>query len=91
MERAEVRCRFVANSGAAMAEALLAGIGLGVMPLFFVDELLRRGALVEVPLGVRPTPEAIYAVFPAPQGRLRRVRAAADQVAEHIRNHLPRR
>jgi DNA-binding transcriptional LysR family regulator len=91
VERVEVRCRFLANSGAAMAEALLAGIGLGVMPLFFVDEALRRGTLVEALPRTRPTPEAIYAVFPASQGRLRRVRAAADHLAEHIRTHLPQR
>jgi DNA-binding transcriptional LysR family regulator len=91
VQRVEVRCRFVANSGAAMAEALLAGLGVGVMPLFFVAEALRRGALLEVLPATRPTPEAIYAVFPAPQGRLRRVRSVSEHLAEHIRTHLPQR
>jgi DNA-binding transcriptional LysR family regulator len=52
------------NNGDAMREALLSGLGIGLMPLFLVADDLKAGRLCDVLPGYRDRSYSIYAVYP---------------------------
>ena len=56
--------RFRCNSGYAVLQAALSGLGLCWLPDFYVWPHLRRGELVEVLPGHRPDDEGVWAVYP---------------------------
>jgi DNA-binding transcriptional LysR family regulator len=81
--RATVRTtgRVVTNSGPVLRRLVLAGLGLGLLPRFFVADDLATGALVEVlPRWSLPA-AAIYAVFASSQHVPPKVRHFVDHVA----------
>jgi DNA-binding transcriptional LysR family regulator len=60
--------RMRVNDGAVLRAAILAGIGIGLMPVAEVDEELACGALVQLLphlklVGPRPGSEGIFAVY----------------------------
>ncbi|WP_028116303.1 LysR substrate-binding domain-containing protein [Ferrimonas senticii] len=58
--KGSLRC----NSGIALLEAALAGVGLVQLPDYYVDEHLASGALQEVLAQQRQADDGIYAVYP---------------------------
>ncbi|AUX40538.1 LysR family transcriptional regulator [Sorangium cellulosum] len=74
-----------ANNGTALREAVLAGVGLAVLPRFMVDEDLRRGRLVTLLDGFAPRPMGIHAVHAAGRRPPSRVRRLIDFLAAAFR------
>jgi DNA-binding transcriptional LysR family regulator len=84
-----VRSRIVANSGEAMRDAAIAGLGLAVLPLFIAAAALRRGELIDALPAARPTPDPIYAVHPQTRHLSRKVRALIDHLVGALGGELP--
>lgn len=80
---ANVHARVVTNNGEAMVHAVLAGLGITVLPTFLIGGLLRSGALVELTLdGLVPTTDNVYAVYTQTRNLSSKVRAIIDLLAE---------
>ncbi|MDZ7919846.1 LysR family transcriptional regulator [Rhodoferax sp.] len=63
------------NNSVMLRDALVAGQGVALTPRFVVDDLLRRGALVEVLADHRLTDLTAFGVVPQPRYLPRKVRA----------------
>lgn len=63
------------NNGDALVDAALAGVGLVVLPAFFVDDALADGRLVQVLERYRLDDPAIHAVWPSGRAPSAKVRA----------------
>jgi DNA-binding transcriptional LysR family regulator len=59
-----VHGRLRCNSGAAVVQAAIEGLGLCHLPDFYVDEHLQNGALVELLADSRAPEEGVWAVYP---------------------------
>lgn len=59
-----VRGTFQADNGEALRHAMLAGVGIGVMPTFIIGGDLKSGALREILPDYPPPPRTVYAVYP---------------------------
>lgn len=73
-----MECRLVVNNGEAMRDAVLAGLGLAVLPRFIVAGTLADGRLVEVLPDVEPVPDIVHAVYPYHRQPSRKVRALIE-------------
>jgi len=84
-----VNGRLKANSGDALLEAAIRGLGITRAPTFIAEQAVREGKL-EILLPKFPTPEfGIYAVFPGNRYVPHRVRVLADYLADRIGSHPP--
>lgn len=79
--RGRLRC----NSGAAVFEAALAGMGLCQLPEFYVNRAVADGQLVEVLQQHRPDDDPIWAVYPQRRHLLPKVQRLIDT----LRRELP--
>ncbi|HEV8443638.1 MAG TPA: LysR family transcriptional regulator [Steroidobacteraceae bacterium] len=76
------RARFTADNGAALVPAVLAGLGIALLPDFLIDEHLASGALVVV-MRDFPMPEAgVYVVRPPGGVASCKVRVLIDIMVE---------
>jgi DNA-binding transcriptional LysR family regulator len=75
---------FVTNSGEALREAALAGLGLGLMPSWLIGDELRRAALVPVLERWAPAPAPIQAVHPSNRLTSPKVRLFVDHLAKRF-------
>lgn len=76
--------RFTADNGAALVPAVLAGLGIGLLPNFLSGEHLATGALVTV-MPDYPAPEAgVYVVRPHGGSASCKVRALIDVMVERF-------
>jgi DNA-binding transcriptional LysR family regulator len=79
-----VNGRFKANSGDALLEAAVRGLGITRAPTFIAEQAVRERKL-EILLPKFPTPEfGIYAVFPSNRYVPHRVRALVEYLAQRI-------
>lgn len=79
--------RLAANSGDALLDAAIRGLGITRAPTFIVEQAVREGRL-EILMPRFPAPElGIYAVFPGNRYVPHRVRALVDYLAERIGQH----
>lgn len=76
--------RWRCNSGAAVLDAALQGLGLCQLPDFYVVEALASGALVEILPDQRPPDEGVWAVHPHPRHVPPRVRLMIDGLAQAL-------
>jgi DNA-binding transcriptional LysR family regulator len=77
--------RFFAASGAVLRRAVIAGMGLAVLPKFMVSSELAAGRLVVV-LDTLDAPElGIYAVYPETRRAPSKTRALVDLLAAHFK------
>ncbi|MDR3004109.1 MAG: LysR family transcriptional regulator [Acidovorax sp.] len=85
-ERAEVRHqpRLVTQSMVTLRDAALQGVGVVQLPMMFVQEALRSGALVQVLPGWEPRAEIVHAVFASRRGQLPAVRALLDHLVQQF-------
>lgn len=74
--------RLRSNGGPAIRDALLAGLGLTLIPEFYVAADLREGRLREVLVGYEVKRSALYAVYPSRQHLSRKVRVFVDLLAD---------
>lgn len=77
--------RFRANSSEAMREAVLAGLGIYLAPLWLFAAELRAGRVVTLLDRWTPTALPIQAVFPSRRQVPARVRAVVDHLAAEFR------
>lgn len=79
---ARVRGRLTVNGGPATRDALLAGLGMTVIPAFYIAEELSSGSLVPVLEDYEVNPSHLYAVFPHREYLPLKVRAFVDLLVE---------
>lgn len=79
------RGRWRCNSGAAVFEAALAGMGLCQLPAFYVNRAIAEGQLTEVLHTFRPDDDPIWAVYPQRRHLLPKVQLLIDK----LRRELP--
>jgi DNA-binding transcriptional LysR family regulator len=78
------QARFRCNSGLAVVDACLAGMGICQLPEFYVLPHIRSGQLRLVLPDLRPDEEPIWAVYPRRRHLMPKIRAAID----HIRDQM---
>jgi DNA-binding transcriptional LysR family regulator len=72
------------NSGQAVLDAALNGLGLCQLPDYYVLELLRRGLLVSLLEDNRPPDSAVWAVYPQRRYPLPKVRLLIDSLKQGL-------
>lgn len=72
------------NSGNALRDAALAGIGLVQLPGFYVRNDLASGRLTEVLSAYREEREMVWALFPSNRHMAPKVRLLVNYLAEHL-------
>lgn len=75
------------NSGPALLDAALRGLGVVQLPDYYVSEHLKNGSLVSVLDHVRLPDSAVWAVYPANRHLSPKVRLLVDLLYERIGNH----
>ncbi len=76
--------RWRCNSGAAVLDAALQGLGLCQLPDFYVAEALASGALTSLLDDQRPPDEGVWAVHPHPRHVPPKVRAMIDWLHDSL-------
>jgi DNA-binding transcriptional LysR family regulator len=79
-----VRGRLSMNNSIAIRDSLLAGIGLALIPSFYVSEHLARGELREVLSDHSAKPLSIHAVYPRSKRLSPKVRVFIDHVRDRF-------
>jgi DNA-binding transcriptional LysR family regulator len=75
---------FRANNGEAVHTALLAGLGIGILPYFQVAEDLRTGRLRRVMHAWAPTRPPVHIVYPSRRNLAPRTRVVLDFLLQEI-------
>lgn len=78
--------RFGCNSGYALIDAALDGLGICQLPDFYVEEHLRTGALVELLAAHRPAEEDVWAVYPYRRHLPLKVKLVVEQLQHEFRS-----
>jgi DNA-binding transcriptional LysR family regulator len=82
--------RLLSNSGEALRDAAIAGLGIAALPAFMAHDAVATGALAEITLpGWTMAADTIYAVHPESLVQSLRVRALIDHFAQHLKPPLP--
>lgn len=68
------------NNGIVMRDAALAGLGLAMLPTFFVHHELGTGALVEVDVGWPAEGAELFLTYPRDHGAATKIRAFGDSL-----------
>ncbi|MDT8880269.1 LysR family transcriptional regulator [Halomonas saccharevitans] len=91
--RREVRIAgsWESNSGPALLDAALKGLGLAQLPDYYVEPHLASGELISVLDAYRHDDSAVWAVTPRHRHRSPKIRQFIDFLVEHIPERLPRR
>ena len=76
--RTRMRSRIASNNGAAIREAAIAGLGLAILPAYFVASDIREGKLLVVLPHEKPVPAGVYAMYPMTRHVAPKVRAFID-------------
>ena len=77
--------RWRCNSGVAVLEACLAGLGICQLPAFYLHEHLKAGRLEEVLPQEKPDNEPIWAIYPTQ----RHLSPKVNLLLKHLRSRLP--
>jgi len=77
---------FSSNSALVLRKAALAGLGIGYLPLYCIEEDLKTGALRKVLTSYSPPQRPIYVVYPPAARVSERVRTFVDFLADWFRN-----
>ncbi|WP_136249220.1 LysR family transcriptional regulator [Halomonas borealis] len=79
------------NSGPALLDAALKGLGLAQLPDYYVEQHLARGELISVLDAYRHADTAVWAVYPRHRHRSVKVHRFLDHLVAHIDEGLPSR
>ncbi|WNL43143.1 LysR family transcriptional regulator [Halomonas sp. PAMB 3264] len=92
-QRREVRLegRWSGNSGPALLDAALKGLGLAQLPDYYVAPYLKSGELVAVLEPFQHHDTAVWAVYPRHRHLSPKIRQLVDYLATHIDTGLPER
>lgn len=80
----KVQGRFRCNSGEAVLQAALAGLGLCQLPDFYVRDSLASGRLVELLEAYRSEDEGVWAIYPHRRHLPRKVKLMVDHLQAHL-------
>lgn len=85
-QRREVRVngRWQANSGPALLDAALKGLGLAQLPDYYVEEHLASGSLISVLDNLQFTGTAVWAVYPRHRHLSPKIRQFIDYLSENF-------
>ncbi|WP_407332050.1 LysR family transcriptional regulator [Enterovibrio sp. 27052020O] len=81
--------RWHGNSGSAVLDATLRGLGLAQLPDYYVSQKLQSGELVEILQDYRAPDSAVWAVYPFNRNLSAKVRLFVDFLSDHFSKHLP--
>ncbi|MGB1092030.1 MAG: LysR family transcriptional regulator [Oceanobacter sp.] len=77
------------NSGHALKDAALQGIGMVQLPEFYVADDLASGRLIEVLPAYRPSNESIWAVYPGTRHLSTKIRLLVDHLVQELNADRP--
>ncbi|MBA4761805.1 LysR family transcriptional regulator [Sphingomonas sp.] len=80
--------RWQCNSGMAITEAAIAGMGVCHLPTFYLSDALASGQLVQLLQAHHPPAEPVWAVYPQRRHLLPKVRRVVDLLAANLGNGL---
>jgi DNA-binding transcriptional LysR family regulator len=83
------RPRWRCNSGSAVADAAIAGLGICQLPAFYVEDALARGDLLKVLDPIRREDEPIWAVHPQRRHVPAKVRLLTERLRQELSRSLP--
>ena len=81
--------RFRCNSGYAVVDAALSGLGLCQLPDFYVEDHLRGGTLMELLAEHRPKEEDVWAVYPHRRHVPLKVKLAIEHMQHEFQSRPP--
>ena len=84
-----VRGNWQANSGPALLDAALKGLGLAQLPDYYVDEFLADGRLLSVLDGYRFNDAGVWVVYPQQRHLAPKVRLFIDFLAARFAAGVP--
>lgn len=70
------------NNGLVMREAATAGLGITLLPTFFVHDSIRSGALVQIDIGAEAEGAELFITYPRDHGASAKIRALADSLRQ---------
>lgn len=79
------RGRWRCNSGAAVLDAALSGMGICQLPEFYLLEHIEAGRLIPVLADYQPEAEPIWAVYPQRRHRLAKVYQLVDRLRDELK------
>ncbi len=79
-----IKGRLHCNSGLALLDASLKGIGIVQLPDYYVDDAIQQGLLVQVLEQYTPVEEGIWAVYPQNRHLSPKVRMFVDYLDKHF-------
>lgn len=82
------RGRWRCNSGAAVLDAAIAGMGICQLPEFYVRPHIDAGRLIQLLASVRGEPERIWVVYPQRRQLLPKIRQLADALEAELQSTL---
>lgn len=68
------------NNGLVMRDAAAAGLGIALLPSFFVHDALANGALKEIDIGLEAEGAELFLAYPKDHGAAARIRALGDSL-----------
>lgn len=68
------------NNGIVMRDAAVAGLGVALLPSFFVYEALAQGLLVEIDIGPEAEGAELFLAYPRDHGASAKIRALGDSL-----------
>lgn len=77
------------NSGPALLDAVLKGLGIAQLPDYYVEPLLARGELIAMLEQYRYPFSGVWLVYPQAKQRLARLQLLCDFLVERFRQGLP--
>lgn len=83
-----VQGRWQANSGPALLDAALKGLGLAQLPDYYVEPYLQSGELVSVLDAFQHSDTAVWAVYPRHRHLSPKVRLLVDHLVANINTHI---
>lgn len=78
------RGRYQSNNSLPLRDALIAGLGIALMPTLYVDDLLKAGKLVRLLKEYRFAPSSLYAVYPHNRHLSAKVKTMIDFLVAHF-------
>lgn len=68
------------NNGLVMRDAAAAGLGVALLPTFFVHEAIASGALVEIDIGLQAEGAELFLAYPRDHGAAPKIRALGESL-----------
>lgn len=72
----------VVNNSLALREALIAGVGISLVPTFLVGDQVAAGTLIQTLAGYQLSPQSLHVVYPQSKYTAQKVRAFIDFMAQ---------